>query len=515
MARLSRIATLPYSDHEPSKERGPQRALLATARAVQNTCSTSARRLCNRGTHTLSFRRQKQWLVNNFRSIPFVGGVLAAALLVVVVIVATSGSKSTTPANPTGCVVPPAGMVAWYPLNESPGAGTVVDIWAGHNGTPQPGPIGPPAGPGNGPVPGAALPIVLPPAVVVGSLYFWDPLRYVEVPHNAVLDIGTGSFTIDGWIYSATHVPGGTIDFVSRIVDKFDPASVGGYDLYLRHPVSGLDTLNFVYGDGTSIVTVTTSLPSLPQLTWVHVAVTVDRLGSGQLDIRLYVNGVQQGNLLAPPPAGPIASTQALLIGSTRLIPAVIGGAAFTELAIDELEIFNRALSQAEVQSLFNAQGAGKCKTEATVTPSSVKGTVTASPTATRPPEPTRTPTPAPGATAIGLATATSTPLLEPTVTATPTCVPLGAAGGCTPTPTPTCGPPTAAGGCTPTPTPTCGPLGTSGACTPTPTNTPQPTNTPTPTPTCGPLGTAGACTPTPTRTPSPTATCGGDPSTC
>jgi hypothetical protein len=39
-----------------------------------------------------------------------------------------------------------------------------------------------------------------------------------------------------------------------------------------------------------------------------------------------------------------------------------LGGGEFFNGGLDELEIFNRALNATEVQSLFNAGSAGKCK---------------------------------------------------------------------------------------------------------------------------------------------------------
>src|SRR4029077_11849361 len=99
---------------------------------------------------------------------------------------------------------------------------------------------------------------------------------------------------------------------------------------------------------------------------------------------------------------------------------------------IDEIEVFNRALSAPEIQAIADAGSAGKCKP--TPTP-------TATPTATFTPTATATFTP----TATATATATFTP--TPTATFTPTPTPEQS-----PTPTPT---PTVPPAPTPTPTPT------------------------------------------------------------
>ena len=117
---------------------------------------------------------------------------------------------------------------------------------------------------------------------------------------------------------------------------------------------------------------------------------------------------------------------------------------------IDEVELFNRALSQQEVQNIFQAGSFGKCKPVTT-------------PTATPTPTPTVTPT----------ATATAAPTATPTSTPTPTQTPT-ATPSATPTPSPTATPTR-----TPTPTPTAAPTPTptprAAASTPTATATAQP----------------------------------------
>ena len=132
------------------------------------------------------------------------------------------------------CAVPPAGLVAWWPLDETSGP-TSADLANGLNGT-WTGTPAPTAGMVGG---GLRFPFnqTLPPEVVV--------------PHNAKLNLGTGDFTIDAWINPTG--PG-------TIVSKF--ASNKGYQLYLDLVVGG--------GSGPFPVGVTLnnsnrSAPPLPQ----------------------------------------------------------------------------------------------------------------------------------------------------------------------------------------------------------------------------------------------------------
>lgn len=90
-----------------------------------------------------------------------------------------------------GCAAPPAGMVAWWPLDESSGT-HVTDIQGGYDGGATGAPINS-AG-------GIVNPLL--PAMVSGNFYFANPtLSYVSVPANAAFDFGTsGNFSIDAWV---------------------------------------------------------------------------------------------------------------------------------------------------------------------------------------------------------------------------------------------------------------------------------------------------------------------------
>src|SRR4029077_9178628 len=151
---------------------------------------------------------------------------------------------------------------------------------------------------------------------------------------------------------------------------------------------------------------------------WYHVA-GVYNAAARTLDI--YVNGVlNNGTLSGTVPAAQLNAAVYVNIGRRS------GGSGYYfNGVIDDVRVYNRALSQAEIQADMNT------------------------PVGSPPPTPTPTPTATP--------TATSTPTATPTATSTPTSTPP-------PPPTPT--PPTA----TPTPTPT-----------PTPPPTPAPTPTPIP----------------------------------
>ncbi len=204
------------------------------------------------------------------------------------------------------CVTPPSGMVSWWP-----GDGTANDLVGGNNGA-LVGAVGYAAG-------------------EVGQSFNLTG-GYVQVPDTANLDI-TGQLTIDAWINPSAL--GG------RVVDKI---TAGGADGYLLDTFGGV--IRFIVGNqGLS-----GSFP-LPTGTWSHIAGVYDGT-----QMRVYLNGALNGTLdtsIAIP-----ANSLQLRIGA-----ASDGGSQFSGL-IDEVEVFNRALSVSEIQAIFNAGIDGKCKTQ-------------------------------------------------------------------------------------------------------------------------------------------------------
>lgn len=318
----------------------------------------------------------------------------------------TATSTPTPTASPTStrtCIAPPPGMVAWWPLDESAGATSLLDIIGANNATPYSSPVGAAQAPQStsGVVGGA-----------IGFPKFGNGLSGSRVsPQGALAAIGSADFTIDAWV----EFPPTVANKPYYVVNKFDSSLNRGYGLYVISPATtGNQRLEFRWGDGSTVSTVQSIVP-LPVNQWHHVAVTFARnVGGNALDIRLYVNGAQQGQQSGNPPGlGSLVNSIFLEIGSQP-------GAFDEDIIIDELEIFSRALDAQEVDSLFKADSAGKCK-PSTPTPTT---------SATRPPTPTPsfTSTPVPTSTATTTATAspTRTPTGIVTTTATPTASPSG-----------------------------------------------------------------------------------------
>jgi len=118
----------------------------------------------------------------------------------------------------------------------------------------------------------------------------------LSVANNAALNFGTGTLTIEAWIYMT-----GNNSAFRLIVQKYSNPS--GYELY----VSNTNKLEG-FLSGTTI----TSTSSLSLNTWYHVALV--RAGTGSNQTKLYINGVEEGTATS---TGNLDNANAVFIGTT------------------------------------------------------------------------------------------------------------------------------------------------------------------------------------------------------
>jgi uncharacterized repeat protein (TIGR01451 family) len=233
------------------------------------------------------------------------------------------------------CAPPPPGMVGWWPMNVQ--SNQVNDI------APAPGSLfnnvgtAPAYQPVNGYVGGLGF----------GALYFNTlPASIVSVPSHPELNFVNGDFSIDAWV-SVISGSGA----IHPIVDKFNSPGGPGFAFYVR---SGRLELNI---NGTTFVSTGPLMtpaanPQGNSGPWYHIAVSVQR---NPAQVTFYLNGGQVGTY-SPTNIGPVVNNLPLWIGGTRIAGNKL------ELSIDELELFNRVLNQTEIQQIFSAGAAGKCR---------------------------------------------------------------------------------------------------------------------------------------------------------
>jgi hypothetical protein len=243
----------------------------------------------------------------------------------------------TAPAGGCGtgaCLSPPTGMVGWWPLDEACGATVYVDLSGSSNpafvqsGLAVCSPGSPNAVPGK----------------VAGAGYFYGPTVRGRAPNAPSLNFGNNSFSADCWV-NPVPFAGGRQPIVDKL-QKTSPTTGFGYALSVLN-----GNLELRLGDGTLY---THTGPAVVPNTWNFVAVAVDRTAN---TVTFYANGVTSApQTLAP--AGSFNSPVDLFIGGSHAVNDPYG-----ELALDEVELFNRVLTAAEMTALWQADSNGKCKT--------------------------------------------------------------------------------------------------------------------------------------------------------
>lgn len=243
------------------------------------------------------------------------------------------------PPCPEECVPPPANMVAWWPFDEESGP-VATDLARGHDGTHT-----------NGPVPVVGF--------MGGALSFDGSDDFVEVADSAALDFGTGDLSIDAWV--KTQQVSGVYIIVDKRVEKSSPAGVQGYSLFLTNGLLGFQLADGIGSEVCSSDPTESSCTNYGSSAfvgdgaWHHIAVTVQRGASD--GGRFYVDGELVGKFDPTIRKGSLTNSSPLTIGRRSDNPS--GGYFHGE--IDNIELFNRALTPAEILRLFEAQDTGKC----------------------------------------------------------------------------------------------------------------------------------------------------------
>lgn len=246
------------------------------------------------------------------------------------------------------CVKPPGGMIGWWPLYETSGLG-FRDI----AGVPEPAAIyNAPAG---APGPQIQVPLNVDSLVgAVGQSACFDGINdYLEGSpfSNPAMDIGTGDFTIDAWIKTPAGLTG-----VRPIFDKVNFAGGGfppiytttGYFLALvnGNAVGGINDNNTDYF---------ATGPLVNDGKWHHLAVSVVR--TSYTGGKLYVDGVPFTFDPTPLAGVNLSNPAKFRIGADHNANAV----RYFSGCIDEVQFFRRALSAAEIFSIYSARSRGKC----------------------------------------------------------------------------------------------------------------------------------------------------------
>jgi hypothetical protein len=215
---------------------------------------------------------------------------------------------STSTAIIQSCIEPPAGLLSWWP-----GDGNANDIQGNNDGSLLEGATFAPG--------------------LVGRAFSFDGIGHMSAPATN-LPIDDGDRTMDLWVKVNVFYEG---EAFFAAYGKFDAPDQAYY-------LGTAGKTLFFSQWGQNIWG-----PELVPDRWYHVAVA----SSGSL-ITLYLDGkaVNSGNLRINTP------------GRTQLFIGNLPGDSSKRLngLIDEVDVFNRALSAAEIKSIFLAGSNGKCK---------------------------------------------------------------------------------------------------------------------------------------------------------
>ena len=237
-------------------------------------------------------------------------------------LVASNSSGTATSSNAVVevydpiCIDPPAGLVGWWAAE-----GNAYDALCANNGTTNGG--------------------VSYVSGEVGQAFSFDGTSgTVIIPDSTALRI-TNQITIECWI-NAQNTSGDQ----SLVAKMGGSGGNNGYQFFLHN-----NTLTAQFnspGQGWPSSTVSSTAPLYLGL-WYHVAWTYD-----QSVMKLYLNGL--------PVATNAVGAHAIAASSSRLrISGDDNSHIYFKGLIDEVSVYNTALSDAQIQAIYNAGVAGKC----------------------------------------------------------------------------------------------------------------------------------------------------------
>ena len=192
------------------------------------------------------------------------------------------------------------------------------------------------------------------PGMVGEAFVFNGTNSYVEVPDSPALRL-TNEVTLECWVKIQD------LTAENYLINKGGDWTRGAldYGMTITQPLWS-NTLAFAFAGGArhSI--------AITDLNWHHVAVTAR---NGDADPVFYVDGVQQTVTLRQG-ASTIylyPSTEPLRIGAQ--VDPLSGWFYYSKAVVDEMSVYSRVLTAAEIQAIYNAGSAGKCTTTPCATP--------------------------------------------------------------------------------------------------------------------------------------------------
>jgi hypothetical protein len=159
--------------------------------------------------------------------------------------------------------------------------------------------------------------------------------QYVDISDNAALT--PASITVSAWV-KPTALPASSGDIIA-IIAKRDGGGTGGYILELYNN-SGNQQIYWLAAGGTNPLNFNNTLPVG---VWSHIVITQSGTAG-----EMYLNGVSLGT----------ATVDAIANVAVNLKIGARADGKYFDGSIDEVRIYNRALSATEVAALYNSGAA-------------------------------------------------------------------------------------------------------------------------------------------------------------
>jgi hypothetical protein len=248
--------------------------------------------------------------------------------------VTTSAVATLTVSPPPDCASPPSGIVAWWP-----GQSNLWDV----------------IGVNDAQIYQSQIPVsqLYTTGKVGSALSFLGSFsKWIVAPPKPELNVGMGAgFTFETWLYRQSATSSGSLCGWGGFVSGYPSTPIG-----VRVVTTSAGAVQaFLARTNTSqFILLTTTNGILGVNTWRHVGLSCD-IQSGLAVI--YVDGIAVAQTNLPTQVAPLAfqTTGAFWLGSSPNNPQLVNA------ILDEPTLYNRALSQAEIQAIHDAQQTGKC----------------------------------------------------------------------------------------------------------------------------------------------------------
>ena len=181
--------------------------------------------------------------------------------------------------------------------------------------------------------------------VIDGALIFNGASDYIDLGSPAVLtDLPADDFTVSAWIYDESTTSKGTI------IGVFPDGTAGW--ILRKQGTGAARYLDFWAGHSTTNAYFATPAGSLASDSWRHVAAVWD---AGTKTCRIYIDGFESSYVTSTAGQGSYNSDVSYDKEIGRM--ALAGGIQFFAGKIDDVKIFNKALTSGEIQELYGLIG--------------------------------------------------------------------------------------------------------------------------------------------------------------